>query len=73
MSFQMEKEKRKRAAPRAPKQRLNKKGRSEQPAMTQGRKSKFTAMSAQTVASDEEDPETHQHRRSAVTTYNIVL
>ena len=60
----MEKEKRKRAASRAPKQHVNKKGRSEKPAVTQGRRSKFTAMSAQTVTSEDDDAETHQHRRS---------
>lgn len=61
---QMEKEKRKRAASRAPKQHVNKKGRSEKPAVTQGRRSKFTAMSAQTVTSEDDDAETHQHKRS---------
>ena len=62
---QMEKEKRKRAASRAPKQRINKKGRSEKPAVTQGRRSKFTAMSAQTVTSEDDDGDTYQHRRFA--------
>ncbi|KAA6418625.1 MAG: hypothetical protein FRX49_11450, partial [Trebouxia sp. A1-2] len=61
--YQMEKEKRKRAAPRAPKQRINKKGRSEKPAVTQGRRSKFTAMSAQTMTSEDDDGDTYQHRR----------
>jgi len=61
--LQMEKEKRKRAASRAPKQRINKKGRSEKPAVTQGRRSKFTAMSAQTMTSKDDDADTYQHRR----------
>ena len=61
--LQMEKEKRKRAASKAPKQRLNKKGRADKPAVTQGRRSKFTAMSAQTMTSDDDDADTHQHRR----------
>ena len=58
----MEKERRKRAASQAPKQRMNKKGRSERPAMTQGRRSKFTAMSAQTVTTDDE-ADIYQHKR----------
>ncbi|DBA86145.1 TPA: hypothetical protein ACH3X1_005657 [Trebouxia sp. C0004] len=61
--YQMEKEKRKRAASRAPKQRINKKGRSEKPAVTHGRRSKFTAMSAQTRTSEDDDADTYQHRR----------
>ncbi|KAL0052859.1 hypothetical protein WJX82_008861 [Trebouxia sp. C0006] len=61
--YQMEKEKRKRAASRAPKQLINKKGRSEKPAVTQGRRSKFTAMSAQTMTSEDDDGDTYQHRR----------
>ncbi len=63
MLLQMEKEKRKRAASRAPKQRINKKGRSEKPAVTQGRRSKFTAMSAQTMTSEDDDGDTYQQRR----------
>ena len=61
--LQMEKEKRKRPAVRAPKQHVNKKGRSEKPAVTQGRRSKFTAMSAQTVSSEDEDAATFQRQK----------
>lgn len=68
--LQMEKEKRKRAASRAPKQRINKKGRSEKPAVTQGRRSKFTAMSAQTMTSEDDDGDTYQHRRLDAFTSN---
>ena len=60
---QKEKEKRKRAASRAAKQQVNKKGRAEKPAVTQGRRSKFTAMSAQTVTSDDDDAATYQSKR----------
>lgn len=60
---QMEKEKRKRLPAMAPKQHVNKRGRSEKPAVTQGRRSKFTAMSAQTVTSDDEDAATCQRKK----------
>lgn len=61
--FQVEKEKRKRAASRAPKQHVHKKGRADKPAVTQGRRSKFTAMSAQTVTSEDDDAATFQRKR----------
>ena len=62
--FQMEKEKRKRPAARPSKQHVNKRGRVEKPAVTQGRRSKFTAMSAQTVnTSEDEDVATLQRQR----------
>lgn len=59
---QMEKENRKRQA-MAPKQHVNKRGRAEKPAVTQGRRSKFTAMSAQTVTSDDEDAAPFQRQK----------
>lgn len=62
--FQMEKEKRQRPAARPSKQHVNKRGRAEKPAVTQGRRSKFTAMSAQTVnTSEDEDAATFQRQR----------
>ncbi|KAL3159757.1 hypothetical protein ABBQ38_010163 [Trebouxia sp. C0009 RCD-2024] len=64
-AYQMEKEKRKRLPAVAPKQHVNKRGRTEKPAVTQGRRSKFTAMSAQTVTSDDEDAATCQRRKRA--------
>lgn len=53
----------KRTAGRAPKQHLNKKLRTEKPAVTQGRKSRFTAMSARTMTSEDEDADTHKQKR----------
>lgn len=66
----MEEEKRKRPAARPSKQHVNKRGRVEKPAMTQGRRSKFTAMSAQTVnTSEDEDVATLQRQRCVQTRY----
>lgn len=62
--FQMEKEKRKRPAARPSSQHVSKRGRAEKPAVTQGRRSKFTAMSAQTVnTSEDEETATFQRQR----------
>ena len=60
----MDNEQRKRPAARPSKQQVSKRGRAERPAVTQGRRSKFTAMSAQTVnSSEDEDAATFQRRR----------
>lgn len=60
----MENEKRKRPAARPSKQQVKKRGRAEKPAVTQGRRSKFTAMSTQTVnTSEDEDAATFQRQR----------
>lgn len=64
MSFAVQVEQRKRTS-KAPKQHLNKKMRTEKPAVTQARKSRFTAMSAKTVGSEDEDANTYQQKRYA--------
>ena len=71
--FQMEKEKRKRPAAR-PSKHVNKRGRAEKPAVTQGRRSKFTAMSAQTVnTSEDEDAATFQRQRCVQKCYQVKI